>query len=277
MDRRNYLKLIGGVGILSGFTGGAVRLATVTEGGPENPDEWRLAFEDTFDSGSLDTSKWMLGFGWGNDGAGGRVSADQVAVRDGKLHLSTTHDGDGTIYTSVLNTSDTFWIGSGSYWEAKIDLPSRVGLLPAFWAKALPVTYWPEIDFIELFQDDGDRLDTHRANYHVHYSTSTIPSDWTTRTSIGVWLDSPVDLTDEYHVYAGKWMDDRVDFFLDGIYVDSVTEPVAMEALRKGGPQYAVLSNMVDVVGETDRSHAWTEETVVDWVRIWQHAPDSAT
>ncbi|WP_435361553.1 glycoside hydrolase family 16 protein [Haloarchaeobius sp. DFWS5] len=277
IDRRDYLKLAsigaltaGGIG-LSSFAG-----ANVTAG-PPNPDNWTLDFEDTFDSGSLDTSKWEVGYGWGltDRNSAGEVSPDEVNVENGRLRLSMRYDGD--ITTSAVNTKDIHYYGPGSYWEASIKLPGRTGILPAFWSKPNTEDWPPEIDFVEIFQNDGGKEDTHRAEYHIHYSTSTEPDDSSTHESLDVEYDSPDDLTNSFHVYGCRWLDDRVDFYFDDIHVGTISDSTAMEALRNGGPHYMMLTNMIDKVGETDKSEHWSEEMLVDWVRVWVAGSDVPT
>ena len=278
VDRRNYLKLTAaGAAALGGFGLTSGPGAAAAAGGPPNPDNWQLSFEDTFDAGSLDTSKWEVGYGWGltDRNSAGKISPDEVNVSNGQLHLSVTYDGD--ITTSGVNTKDLHSFGPGSYWEASIKLPGRTGILPAFWSKPNTEDWPPEIDFVELFQNDGGTEDTHRAEYHIHYSTSTVSNDGSTHDSLNVQYDSSNDLTEGFHVYGCQWLDDRVDFYFDDVHVGSITDSTAMEALRNGGPQYMMLTNMIDKIGTTDKSEHWTEEMVVDWVRVWETGSGGST
>ena len=275
LDRRNYLLLAAaGAAAAGGLNLASSDARAATAAGPSNPDNWTLSFEDTFDGGSLDTSKWEVGYGWGltDDNSAGEVSPDEVSVTDGMLHLSMTYDGD--ITTSAVSTKDLHTFGPGSYWEARIKLPGRTGILPAFWSKPNTEDWPPEIDFVEIFQDDGGEEDTHRAEYHVHYSESTISDDSSTHQSLDVEYDSPDDLTTGFHVYGCQWLEDSVDFYFDDVHVGSITDSAAMEALRNGGPHYMMLTNMIDKVGTTDKSENWTEEMVVDWVRVWTAGSD---
>ncbi|MFC6825106.1 glycoside hydrolase family 16 protein [Halopelagius fulvigenes] len=276
LGRRDYLKLAATGVVASGGLGLSTASTTAaTDGGPPNPDNWTLNFEDTFDGGSLDTSKWSVGYGWGltDRNSAGRVSSDEVNVSNGQLHLSMRYDGSVT--TSAVNTKDKHYYGPGSYWEASIKLPGRTGVLPAFWSKPNTEEWPPELDFIEIFQNDGGREDTHRAEYHIHYSTSTVSDDSSTHESLDVEYDSSTDLTEGFHVYGCRWLEDRVDFYFDGINVGTITDSTAMEALRNGGPQYMMLTNMIDKVGTTDKSTHWSEEMVVDWVRVWTSGSSS--
>lgn len=269
VGRRSYLKLAGSIGVLGGLAASMDPAVAEIQGGPENPDDWRLAFEDTFDSGSLDTSKWDLGFGWG----AGPTPAEEVSVSGGQLHMTFSHDAE-----SAIHTKNSYTFEAPAYFECRARPPKRVGILPSFWSFSTEPTYWPEIDVFELFQTDGTASDTDTMHSHVHYTDpADALSDGSAHTSIGTSHPAGVDLTEAMHVYGCKWTADRLDFYLDGNHVGWITDPTAMESLQLGGPHYLLLSNIIGAVGEPDYSEPWDEEMTVDWVRAWEYAPGSGT
>lgn len=278
LDRREYVKLAGaGIAALGGVGLGSSS-AAAAEGGPSNPDNWNLAFEDTFEGGSLDTSKWEVGFGWGMDttASAERISEKHVDVRDNALHLTASHESGEVLAGSVHTRGMHYW-GPGSFWEAKIKVPKREGFLPAFWSKSNSGDWPPEIDFMESFQD-GDADDVKYANYNVHYSDSTRPGDSSTHKAEPVHYKTDYDLSQDFHIFGCKWLTDRVEYFFDGVKVGQSDRATAMEALRKGAPFYMMLNIHIDKVGTTDKSEEWTEEMVVDWVRVWdQSSSDSSS
>ncbi|MFC7095836.1 glycoside hydrolase family 16 protein [Halobaculum marinum] len=232
-----------------------------------------MVFEDDFSGTSLDSDNWGVGFGWGTRTNSPEViTADHVNVEDSMLKLTADHEGT-EINAGAINSKNRFYTGPGSYWEARIKAPKRVGYLPAFWSKPNSEDWPPEIDFFELFSTD-DRSDVwSTANYNVHYSRSTDPGDNSTHDAQPVHYNTGVDLTRDFHIYGCRWLSDRVDFYFDGNHVGSVTDETTMEALRRGAPFYMMCNIHIDRTGTTDKSEPWTEpdDTMfVDWVRVWE-------
>lgn len=279
LNRRSYVKLAGAAAATVGGLGASsLSASAVSEGGPSNTADWTLAFEDTFDSGSLDTSKWGIGFGWGRTTTGSpeRIVDQNVEVRNGQLHLKGTHDGSDYMAGGV-HTRNKAYFGPGTYWEAKLKMPKRVGFLPAFWGKPNSEAWPPEIDFVELFQTGRGYEDTHVSNHHIHYSSSTTPGDGSTHQDSGASYDAGVDLTSDFHIYGCKWMQDKIVHYVDGVKVAERTDPTIMESVNNGAPFYMMLNIHIDRIGTADASESWGEELVADWVRVWEHAPDSGS
>ncbi|WP_411965981.1 family 16 glycosylhydrolase [Haloferax sp. YSMS24] len=280
LGRRNLLKMsgVGALTALGATSIGVPASAAVSEGGPANQDNWTLTLEDTFESGTLNSDNWEIGFGWGRDTTGSpeRIVDENVQIIDGQLHLIGTHDGDD-IKSGSVNSRGRQYFGPGSYWEAKIKMPDRVGFLPAFWAKPNDESWPPEIDFVELFQKGDDYRDTHISNHFIHYSSSGVKGDSSTHEAVPARYDVGEDLSQDFHIYGCQWMEDRVVHFVDGVKVAETTDPTVMTSLNNGAPFYMMLNIHIDRVGETDRSESWGESMVVDWVRVWEHDGTSSS
>ncbi|QCJ47429.1 family 16 glycosylhydrolase [Haloprofundus sp. MHR1] len=276
LDRRDYLKLTGAsAAALGGIGAGASSVAAVTEGGPENQDEWTLAFEDTFDSGSLDTSNWGVGFGWGmeTNASPESISEEYVNITDGQLRIGASPDNG--IEAGAVNTKDKQYFGPGSYWEAKIKFPKRVGFLPAFWAKPNSEAWPPEIDFVELFQTDGSSSDYTQSHHHIHYSSDTQPNG--PHEDDGASYDVGDDLTENFHIYGCEWQEDAIRHYVDGQLVAERTADTIVESCNNGAPFYMMFTIHIDRVGTTDKSANWDEEMVVDWARVWEYGNDGSS
>jgi len=269
LDRREYMKLAGAsVAALGGVGLGASSAAAVDEGGPSNPDDWELVFEDQFDSGSLDTDKWDIGFGWGRTtNSPERIVDRNVWVEDDRLHLKVTHDGGSdSVYAGAVNTKNKHYYGPGSYWEARLRTPDRHGLLPAFWGKSnSPTPNWPpEIDFFEMLGNDPTS-----SHHNVHYdSTGGMGGNHSELKMRNPDLGSTTD----FHVYGCAWFDDRVEMYVDGELVGTHDDPTAMESLRTGAPFYMMLNIHVGRTGTPDYSEPWGDQMDVDWVRVWERS-----
>jgi len=274
LDRREYMKLAGAsVAALGGLGLGASSAAAVDEGGPANPDDWELAFEDQFDAGSLDTDKWEIGFGWGRTtNSPERIVDRNVWVENERLHLKVTHDGGSdSVYAGAVNTKNKHYYGPGSYWEAKIRCPDRHGLLPAFWGKSnSPTPNWPpEIDFFEMLGNDPTS-----SHHNVHYdSTGGMGGNHSELKMHNPDLGS----TTNFHVYGCAWFEDRVEMYVDGRLVGTHDDPTAMESLRTGAPFYMMLNIHVGRTGTPDYSESWGDQMDVDWVRVWEYAPNGGS
>jgi beta-glucanase (GH16 family) len=280
-DRRGFLKLssasavfLGGVGAAT--TPIAAKAHQVDEGGPSNPDNWELAFEDTFDSGSLD--RWNVGWGWGKQSSNtvARITSENVAVQDGTLQLSGTHNGDDVMIGGV-NTKGNVEFGPGSYVEAKLRFPERTGFHPSFWAKPVSEAWPPELDIVELIQDGSGRDDVTTSRHFVHYSVSTEPDDESTHEKVNKFYQPGNDLTKNFHVYAAEWRSDHITYYVDGQEIGSWTDSTILESFRKGAPFYVNLTNSVnvdselnDALGRADLSEAWGETLEVEWMRVWE-------
>lgn len=271
-SRRTYLQLAaasipiaGGLQSLSSTASGQEGV-----GGPPNADNWDLTFEDTFSTGSLDTSSWEVGFGWGmeTNASAESISAEHVALTNDRLHISASPDNG--VEAGCINTKDKVTVAPGTYMEARLRPPKRTGFLPAFWGKPNSEAWPPEIDVFELFQNGSGADDWTSANYNVHYSSSTDPGDGSTHESDPTHHRVDSDLTNAFHVYGCKWLSDSVEFYFDGEKVGESTDSTAMEALRRGAPFYLMLNIHIDKIGTTDKSDDWNEELVVDWVRVWE-------
>ena len=267
LDRREYVKLAGAsAAAISGVTlGTSSATAAVSEGGPTNPGKWTLAFEDQFDTGSLDTDKWSVGFGWGRDTTASyeRIVDRNVRVENERLKLTATHDGGpDSVYAGCVNTRDKHYFGPGSYWEAKFRTPDRYGWLPAFWSKPNSEVWPPEIDFFEMLGNSPDS-----SHHNIHYDGSGDQGGNHEELKLSY---RDLESTTDFHVYGCAWHDDRVEMYVDGQHVGTHDDPTAMESLRAGAPFYMMLNIHVGKTGEPDFSESWGEEMAVDWVRVWE-------
>lgn len=270
--RRAYLQLVGGgITLSSGLDFEKSGTESVEVGGPPDQSNLALAVEDRFDSRSIDTANWEVGWGWGKTTRNSptRVTAENVRVRDDRLHLKGTHEGD-EILSGGVNTRNKVTVGPGSYFEARIKFPDRVGFLPAFWAKPNDETWPPEIDVVELFQKGNGKDDTHQSHHYLHYSKSTTPGDRSTYEGTGKSFEPGDDLTENFHVYGVEWQTDRVVHYVDGEEVMTTTDSNILQALNKAAPFYLLCSLEIDKIGTADKSESWGESMAIDWVRVWE-------
>lgn len=246
------------------------------ESGPPDTSEWQLSFEDQFLGTELDISSWGIGWGWGRSTSTSptEIVDENVTVRDAKLRLQGTHDGDGRIMSGAVNTKNKVTFGTGTYFEARLKFADRVGFQNAFWAKPNSEAWPPEIDVVELIQRWNWWEERHKSRHFLHYSTSTDPGDSSTHQNDGFWYQPGNEigdsLTENFHVYGVEWQDDRIVHYVDGKSIRVWTDSTIMEAMRNGRPFYMMLSLNINNLGEADETESWGEEAVCDWVRVWE-------
>lgn len=282
MDRRGFLRVIGastGAAAI-GFVLGSVvlnrdsltdRLGDEFEGGPPSKSEWKLVFEETFTEAALDATSWSIGWGWGTTTSTSptRIVPENVRVADGSLRLRGTHD-DGGVQSGAVNTKNKVTFGPGSFLEAKMSFAGRTGFQNAFWSKPNTEQWPPEIDIVEIWQDDNGWDDRHISRHNVHYSKSTEVGDRPTHKNVGVSYTPGGDLTEGFHTYAIEWQEDELVHYVDGKVVRKWLDGTLLTSLSKGAPFYLMFSLNIDSIGAADRTEPWPEEMIVDWVRLWE-------
>ncbi|SNR67227.1 glycoside hydrolase family 16 protein [Halorubrum vacuolatum] len=283
-DRRRRELLAGVTGLT--VLGGAGCLDREGDG---PPGEWRLVLEETWET--FDTDRWAVGFidreDWIPDDDA-TVSADHVAVEDGRCVLTIESDGTGPdgCKQGVINSSvggEQWHPETGvpidpepaTYVEARLKLPGRVGILPAFWMHPADMTWPPEIDIVELFQRDPSRAETERRtlSVDVHWSDSGKPGDRDTHRHDPTSIETEIDLTTTFNVYGCAWYRDRIEWYFNDRRVHTVHSSSAMlESLthEDARPFGLILSNHVNRIGRADLTEPWTERLVCDWLRVWE-------
>lgn len=210
-------------------------LNTGEEGGPAGPgtgsgetDGYKLVWEDQFNDGALDESKWYIEVN--GDGGGNQelqyYRAENISVgpdEDGNGCLIITarrENFNGKSFTSGrLNTSDRYEFTHGKV-EASIKLPSTAnGLWPAFWL--LGADYdtngWPrcgEIDIMEMGNSGGissgtqDRYFNGAAHWGF-YRDGAYPNYANSKTNSYSLQDG------EFHLFTLIWDDNSLSMYLD--------------------------------------------------------------
>ena len=278
LSRRETLTVLGAVG-----TGGYVAFNTDSDNGPDG--DWNLVMHEGWET--FDTDRWSVGFIDHEEHIpddDSTVSADHVHVKDGNCVLEVESQGigpegcfQGVINSSVEGEDHHPDIGipidpsPGQYVEAKLKLPGRTGVLPAFWMHPANKNWPPEIDIIELFQD-GRVNERRHVNFDVHWSASGQPNDRNTHEHAPFATNVGTDLTETFNTYGCAWYTDRIEWYFNGNHLLTRSSPPAMiQSLTatEARPFGLVFSNHVNRIGHADLSHVWTEELVIDWVRVW--------
>lgn len=263
--------------------------------------KWSLAWADEFDGDKLDDSKWTARTHMMGKRAKHLVE-DAFEIKDSNI-IFKLENRDGVYCTTQLETGFNFMDGEGEaydataaegydnasedenyftwpigkinepkfmhkfgYYECRCKLQEKKGWWSAFWiqsptigATLNPETAGVEVDIMEYFQHEKDvvQCNNHWSGYgSQHKSTGA--------------FETKVNPTDDgYHRFGVHWKPDGYDYYVDGVLVNSFTEPVSQIEefilLSTEAVGYRTASwNMWDELKKS-QGDTWT----VDYVRVF--------
>jgi beta-glucanase (GH16 family) len=243
------------------------------------PAGWELVWNDEFNSGPIDLSKWeyeVNGKGGGNNELQYYTDRQENSyIEDGKLviqALSETYTGpDGERdYTSArLRTRNK---GDWKYgrFEIRAQLPSGQGLWPAIWMLPTDWVYggWPasgEIDIMELLGHEPWKV-----YGTIHYGG---PGD---HQYTGVQYNLTAGLfSNSFHEFTIEWDADEIRWYVDDIlygtknewYSTGQTYPAPFDQ------RFHLLLNVAvggNWPGSPDQSTLFPQRMTVDYVRVFK-------
>jgi beta-glucanase (GH16 family) len=244
--------------------------------------EWEIMFRDEFNGTELDRNKWVTCYWWDEDGCTNLgnnelqwYQPENVLVEDGNLILRALeqpiigYQGQEFPYTSGMVTtasldhdhpehaSFTFQYG---FAEIRAKVPAGQGLWPAFWTLPIDYTSKPEIDILEILGHEPDAI-----HFAVHYLDEDGESD-----NEGEWWRGGPDFSQDWHIYAVDWQEDRIIWYVDGIERWRFTDMDHMPAT----PLYLLLNLAVggDWPGSPDETTEFPADFLIDYVRVWSRS-----
>lgn len=185
--------------------------------------EMKLVWEDTFDAGEIDQSKWSIvtgdgcpdfcGFG-NNELQYYSDNSENIRIEDGALIIQAQSQKMGTRkYTSakLITKNKADW--QYGKIEVRAMLPFGTGTWPAIWM--LPSTNskdasWPKGGEIDIMEHVGYNPGTVYGTIHTGKYNHIIGTHD---------LDSIVleNIHDEYHTYSIEWTDENIAWFADDV------------------------------------------------------------
>lgn len=188
----------------------------------DNEGGW-VRFEpmsDEFEGDALDASKW-----WDHNPhwlgrQPGFFYPGNVAVRDGKLHLTMKREevpempkdkGYHTYTCAAVKSKERVLYG---YFEVKARPMNSAGS-SAFWFYHGTEDWWTEIDVFELSGGHPEHEKTMHMNVHVFRTPEAGEDHW----SVPGRFEAPERLADNYHVYGLEWDEKEIKFYFDGMLV----------------------------------------------------------
>ena len=189
------------------------------------PVEYRLVFEDDFQSPAIDSGKWTVAAGAGcpalcaTAAQATRYAAANVVVRDGALLVQAQRGLGGAAFSGAVHTLGKFSFRHGRV-EIEARLPAAADVLAAI--RLLPVEGerygpWPssgEIAVVESFAEARGAV----VRSATRYGLPTPPFHGASaRYDVGPAADMRMAK------YALEWDADEMRFFLDGDHVHTQT------------------------------------------------------
>lgn len=194
--------------------------ASLLTGSLSPAQERTLVWQDEFNGKSLDYSKWeceVNAFGGGNDELQLYTDAPKnVRVENGLLVLEAHREQaniSGTLrdYSSgrIRSKHRGDWL-YGSF-EIRAKLPKGQGVWPAIWMLPTEEKYggWAASGEIDIMEFKGQ--EPRNLYGSIHFGEPWPKNRFTTKVH-----PSPVDLTEDFHVYRIDWNEGSIEWFLDG-------------------------------------------------------------
>lgn len=221
---------------------------------------WVLTFHDEFDGTQLDEGKWSNGYGWGvtaGHASGYCDPANNIVANGILIQVAENRpQGDRAHSVGCIHTKDKFSQLHG-FWEARMKVPSGVGLHSAFWAKPHNDAWPPELDVEEIPGGRTDRVTTtvHWEEGGIHYRTNN--------RSFGP------DFSQDYHIFGAHWSPAGTIWYVDGIEKFRTSDGASQMAEK--GPFYTILNLQVNLRNgeQANESTTWPAYQYVDYVRVW--------
>jgi beta-glucanase (GH16 family) len=236
-----------------------------------------LVWHDEFDgpAGSApDKAKWVYDLGaggWGNHELETYTKNDANIQQDGQGHLliRATKAASGGYESARIKTKGLFSFTYGRA-EARMKLPRGQGMWPAFWMLGgdIDTVGWPKCGEVDVMENIGREPNTVHGTIHG--------PGYSGKNGIGAPYEFPANVSpsDDFHVYAVDWRENKIEFLVDG----HVYETITPESLPAGAkwvyehPFFLLLNLAVGGAwpGNPDATTTFPQELIVDWVRVYR-------
>jgi len=266
---------------------------------------WKLVWSDEFNGpagASPDSTKWNFDLGnnggWGNHEAETYTQSTDNVFQDGQGHLviRAIKDAQGNYTSARLQTGapGATTHGADGNWqygriEARIKLPFGHGVWPAFWmlGENISQVSWPRCGEVDIMENFGvyENVDNTSVNNGTIHGPGPVPTSDYPPFGVGTSTTLPFGETvyDDFHTYAIEWTTDSIEFFFDGLSYQKLT-PASLPAGSTWvfNAPFFILINLAiggpsTFLGTPDASVTFPKDMLVDYVRVYQPAPITAT
>lgn len=236
--------------------------------------DWTLVFEDTFTSGTLDSTKWNRAQWYLlDDPASNPAGFDNFDFSGGRLRIwPAQHNG---IWVKRDLTTYGHFAQAYGYWEIKCKMPINTGIRCTFWLMNHDTDARPILSpFAVLPGNTVASGWVDASNHCIDFATFIQPTtDGQVLSSIRYKDIVPampaIDLSNADHVFGIKKDSSGVDFFLDGVLVQhqDLLGPNVMTL-----DQYMIVTLDYNTDGPAADGSTIQDATAafeVDYVRAW--------
>lgn len=229
---------------------------------------WTLVFADEFTGSAVSTSNWRSGsLPWGdlwissNSNEREWYDAAAATVSSGTAKLTATAQTHGTFTTQtyrsgMIHSQKRFHFVYG-FAEARMKLPTALGVWPAFWMAPSDESWPPEIDIMEAYGSDPAAV--YASNFHYDIGGGA--------TNVGAQDHTLASTRTDWHVYGMRWTPTAITFWADGTLVRTVTTGVAG---ARNVPMYLLLNLAVSDSQGGLSSGDYPQVVEIDYVRVWE-------
>ncbi len=233
---------------------------------------WTLSWHDEFDTKKIDSEIWTFDLGaggWGNGEAEYYTNRPENArIEKGMLVIEARQEKyEGSYYTSArLKTQDLQEVLYGRV-EARIKVPSGLGLWPAFWmlGSDFDGTNWPDCGEIDIMEHIGKEPDLILGTLHgPGYSGALGKSQWNRQN---------YNIADEFHTYAIEWEADQIRWYYDDIEYFKVNRTDLNDNKWVFDKPFFVILNLAlggTLPGPIGLDTEFPAQMYVDYVRVYQ-------
>src|SRR5882724_11445998 len=248
--------------------------------------EWKLSWQDEFNSNTIDSTHWRFDTGngaggWGNNELEYYTSRPENAfASNGVLHVVALKESfAGFNYTSAkLKSSGLFYKKYGRF-EFRARFPQGKGYWPALWMMPEDSVYggWPAFGEIDIFENRGSNSVNVLGT--IHYG-GMYPNN--THSSGPSFNFSNGDSVTNFHVYALEWTTNAIRWYVDDVLYEtqsfwwSSSNPTNTSIRNPypapfDQPFYLIMNLAVggNFGGNPDATTQFPGEMQVDYVRVY--------
>jgi beta-glucanase (GH16 family) len=238
--------------------------APPTPGGQSG--SWTLRFADEFTGTTLSTGNWRSGsFPWGDRWIPSNTNEREwydpaaVTVSSGTCKITAHAQADVTVpaqtwRSGLIHSQKRFDFVYG-FAEARMMLPTALGVWPAFWMAPSDESWPPEIDIMEAYGSDAANI--YASNFHYDIGAGA--------TNVGAQDHTLSSSRVNWHTYGMRWTPTQITFWADNTLVRTVTTGTAG---ARNVPMYLLLNLAIsDSQGGMPGSDQVME---IDYVRVWE-------
>ncbi len=234
---------------------------------------WKLVWEDNFDTATLDTLKWTK-VPPGNSDWNKHMTSDErcYALTDGLLHLIGLNNPDTSEDKRPFLTGGIYSKGKFAFQYGKIEIRAKLGCAqgawPAMWMLAETNKYgdYPrngEIDIMEHLNFDSIVYQTIHSYYTLKLKQDKNPPHYGTAKFN----------TNDFNVFGIKWYPDKIVYVLNGQETFTYPRMKNVDATQWpfDQPFYVLIDQQLggSWVGNVKPEHL-PVKMVVDWVKVYQ-------